>query len=267
MAFNAKVIKVLIASPSDVGEERKMLTEVVNLWNVVNSEHYRCVLLPIKWETNASPEMGGRPQEILNKQFVTDCDILVGVFWTRMGTHTGIAESGTAEEIEQLRSQGKPVMLYFSSAKIDPDALDFEQYDKLKQYKTKLKNEGYLETYSDISDLKEKINRHLTSRVRDVFTSGISNEKTLSIDIVNNKWMTLRDSPVLNVEGKVVLKELYEFIINNKFSDVDDGDFFKLADSLKSMIDSNIESANKDSMGKFWILGKCLIDDVKELIL
>jgi hypothetical protein len=39
---------------------------------------------------------------------------LIGVFWTRVGTPTGIAESGTLEEIERVAAEGKLVMLYFS---------------------------------------------------------------------------------------------------------------------------------------------------------
>jgi hypothetical protein len=32
--------------------------------------------------------MGERPQQILNKQILATCDVLVGVFWTRLGTKT-----------------------------------------------------------------------------------------------------------------------------------------------------------------------------------
>jgi hypothetical protein len=32
------------------------------------------------WETHATPETGVRPQEAINRQIVTDCDTLVGMF-------------------------------------------------------------------------------------------------------------------------------------------------------------------------------------------
>jgi hypothetical protein len=60
--------------------------------------------------------MGERPQAIINRQLVDDADLLFAVFSTRLGSPTGVAESGTAEEIERLRGMQKPVLVYFSQA-------------------------------------------------------------------------------------------------------------------------------------------------------
>jgi len=48
-------------------------------------------------------------------QMVSKCDILVGMFRTRLGTSMCAAESGTVEEISQFVAAGKPALLYFSS--------------------------------------------------------------------------------------------------------------------------------------------------------
>ena len=62
---------------------------------LTQSEEY---LEPVKWG-NACPTRGWRTAAaILNKQLVENCDILIGTFWTRLGTNTGMAESGTVEE-------------------------------------------------------------------------------------------------------------------------------------------------------------------------
>ena len=53
----------------------------------------------------------------LNDQLVDRCDILVGMFWTKLGTSTGVAASGTVEEIDRFVAAGKPAMLYFSRRK------------------------------------------------------------------------------------------------------------------------------------------------------
>lgn len=132
MAFDAKIFKVLIASPGDVGDERNVIPEIINEWNAINASISKVVLMPIKWETHSSPLLGDRPQAIINKQLVKDCDILVGVFWTRIGTNTGVSISGTAEEIEQFVEMKKPVMLYFSQALVDPDKIDIGQFTILK---------------------------------------------------------------------------------------------------------------------------------------
>jgi hypothetical protein len=36
--------------------------------------------MSLGWEVNAVPELGGRPQGIINKQLLEDADILIGIF-------------------------------------------------------------------------------------------------------------------------------------------------------------------------------------------
>ena len=45
--------------------------------------------------------MGERAQAIINRQIVKDSDLVVAIFWTRIGTPTGVAQSGMIEEIEE----------------------------------------------------------------------------------------------------------------------------------------------------------------------
>jgi hypothetical protein len=47
------------------------------------------ILLPKRWEEVASAYSTGDPQQLLNEEFGEKCDILIGVFWTRLGTPTG----------------------------------------------------------------------------------------------------------------------------------------------------------------------------------
>src|SRR4051812_32187314 len=95
MPFQCHVLRVLVASPSDLSEERVVATDVVNEWNVQHAHAEGIVLLPVKWETHAHPQSGIRPQEAINTQLVKSADILIGMFWTKFGTPTGVAESGT----------------------------------------------------------------------------------------------------------------------------------------------------------------------------
>jgi hypothetical protein len=50
---------------------------------------------------------------VINRQVLADCDLLVAIFWTRIGSPTGSALSGTVEEIEKHLKAEKPAMLYF----------------------------------------------------------------------------------------------------------------------------------------------------------
>src|ERR1700676_735052 len=123
MSFESQTYRVLIASPSDMAKERKAATEAVNDWNAQHAVAESIVLLPVRWETHAMPKSDVRPQEAINCQLVRRCDILVGLFWTRFGSSTGVAESGTVEEIDQFVASGKPALLYFSNRPIDPNKI------------------------------------------------------------------------------------------------------------------------------------------------
>jgi hypothetical protein len=66
LAYQATVYKVMIASPSDVVQERRVIREVIHEWNSIHAEDRGIVLMPIGWETHSSPSMGERAQEIIN---------------------------------------------------------------------------------------------------------------------------------------------------------------------------------------------------------
>lgn len=171
MAFPASVYRILVASPGDVGEEREIIPEIINEWNAVSAFATKIILMPVKWETHSSPLLGGRPQAILNEQIVKDADLLVGVFWTRMGTATGMAVSGTAEEIQQFVDSDKPVMLYFSHSPIDPDKIDIEQFTTLKKFKEKMRLQGLTESYIGTSDFRQKFTRQLGINLNNLIDS------------------------------------------------------------------------------------------------
>ena len=95
MAFKSETYRVLIASPSDLSEERDAATQAVHDCNALHAVAEGITLLPVKWETHATPQTGIRPQEAINQQLVKDSDLLIGMFWHKFGSNTGAAESGT----------------------------------------------------------------------------------------------------------------------------------------------------------------------------
>lgn len=158
--YNAKVLPVMIASPSDVNDERQILREVVYSWNFTDSIKSELVVLPLGWETHASPEMGATPQDLINVRLLERCDILVGVFGSRIGTATTSEVSGTVEEIKRHSSAGKPALVYFSSGPIDRAKFDTEQYGKLQEFKSWCQSSGMFWEFSSLADLREKFERH-----------------------------------------------------------------------------------------------------------
>lgn len=166
MAFPARVFRILIASPADVAEERDIAVRIIQEWNDLNSAERELVLLPVRWETHSAPEYGRRPQEVINRQVVDQCDFLVGIFWTRVGSPTGVADSGTLEEIERVATQGKPVMLYFSQAKQDPEKIELEQLQKLREFKKKTFPKALVESYSTQIEFRDKLAKQIEIRLR-----------------------------------------------------------------------------------------------------
>lgn len=172
MPYSAKVVRVLIASPNDLMEERKVAIETTYGWNVQHSEAEAIVLLPVAWETHATPRSNVRPQQAINQQLADKCDILIGMFWTRLGTFTGVAESGTVEEIDRFVSAGKPAILYYSSRPIDPNAIDAKQHRRLKAFKDSTNQKALTGSFDSLESLRQVVSAALLSEVRSLKLKG-----------------------------------------------------------------------------------------------
>jgi hypothetical protein len=161
MPYDALVYQVMIASPSDIVDERKIFREIIHEWNDLHSLERRIVLMPAGWETHSAPVFGERPQETINKQVLENSDLLVAVFWTRLGTPTGKAESGTIEEIDRHVQAGKPAMVYFSHVPLPPGSMNNDQWAKLQQFKESCKTRALFTDYRNIEEFKENFRRQL----------------------------------------------------------------------------------------------------------
>ncbi|MCZ4304549.1 hypothetical protein O4G98_07365 [Zoogloeaceae bacterium G21618-S1] len=224
MPFNAKVYKILIASPGDVSREREAIAEVVARWNNMNSESQGVMLMPVGWETHSAPLLGDRAQGIINEQLVSGCDMLVGVFWTRLGSPTGASESGTVEEIEWFIKNGRPVMLYFSGQQVDIGSLDLEQLQALRAFQKKMQKIGLTGAYRDITDFKEQLLSQISINIQRL----VKNEP---IPIPSEKEAKERASSIKKIikEGKVYMED-YEkdgkvksFLVKGDTKEVKDG--------------------------------------------
>ena len=219
MPQHALIYRVLVASPSDCVEERKLVPQILYAWNAAHSLPHGAILEPVLWETHGRPEMGDRPQAIINSQLVDNCDILIGTFWTRLGTSTGKAPSGTAEEIEEFRARGRPVLLYFSSAPVVPESLELDQYGALTEYRRSLGDEGLYFTYDSLNQLRQLIQGHISATMAQLHNSTPSTDDS-SIGSVSAfkrqfdaflrrlevEWSSERDSDPMNTdEGKLIM--------------------------------------------------------------
>jgi hypothetical protein len=160
-------LNILIASPTDVIEERDIVERVLHAWNASHFERMGVMLRPVRWESHAYPASGDRPQAIINKQIVESGDILIGIFGYRLGTPTGEAQSGTIEEIEEFRKAGKYVALYFSTADV-PRSADRAQMEALEAYKRERQKDTLYFEFEDAAALRDHLTRQLPKIVDDV---------------------------------------------------------------------------------------------------
>ena len=161
MPKNVTQYDLLISCPGDITDEINIVEEVVANFNQQFTNSLGISILPRHWSKSSYPQSGGKPQELLNEQFVKDCDAAVAIFWTRFGTPTDEYKSGSEEEIQIMLDSGKQVFLYFCEKPIKP-GYDSEQYKLVEELKEKYKDKGIYWTYDSNESFKELFNAHLT---------------------------------------------------------------------------------------------------------
>lgn len=161
MSFPAQVYRLFIASPSDVEEERQVVRDVLADWNAIHSDSRKIVLLPVGWDTHTIPHMDGRPQEVINRTALKDCDFLVGIFWNRLGSDAGKGLTGSVEEIREHVAASKPAMIFFSTKPSKPaHASDRQIVDAFKD-EIQTKHQGQYGRFKDAADLRNKLTKFI----------------------------------------------------------------------------------------------------------
>ena len=178
MGFDAHVLKVLIASPGDTRRERDAIEKALHGWNSSRAEREQIQLAPWRWETHSVPELGGTAQDIIGRQAVESCDVVIAVFNARLGTATDDAVSGTAHEIIHAHRAGKPVHVYFCTEPFPRDTKP-EEIARLNAFQDQLRAEGLLGEYASIEDLQFK--------VRDAIEHDLNNLDLGTVVIRSNK--------------------------------------------------------------------------------
>lgn len=181
MVYVANVLRVMIASPSDIPEARNAVESAIHNWNAANAQTKQTILHPWRWEQSSVPVLGGHPQSLINSQGVDDSDIVFALFGSRLGSPTPDAVSGTVEEIERALEQGKLVHLYFSTHPL-PHDVDTAQLEGLRAFRKEISQRGLLGEFSNVSQLEHEVWKAIEHDIPRLST----------------------DTPVLSVTGKEV---------------------------------------------------------------
>jgi tetratricopeptide (TPR) repeat protein len=158
--------KMILVGPDDVENHIDILREVIDWANILIPER------PFEgwfWHTDSTPglHLDGAQGLTDAKMDITSADLVVAVFWSRIGTPVLGAPSGTVHELERAwdawRGQGTPdVWLYFSEQDVPQDALrDPRQFTALQDWRAGLPTEQSYFEFSDIDELRTMFMRHL----------------------------------------------------------------------------------------------------------
>lgn len=165
MARQATVIDVFLSSPSDLGDEREFVAEAAQEWNLLRSKATGCYINIITSDSIIAPALSDRPQSVINQQVGSDYDVYLGMMWSRLGSPTGQADSGTVEEFDRALDRyrgGEAVRLcmLFKTAPIPMAILQGEQFSKVEAFKRRFSSEGGLyREFEKEDELRGVLNR------------------------------------------------------------------------------------------------------------
>lgn len=210
MSFAALVVTVLIASPGDVPAARDRVEEVIRTWNADHALVGGIVLMPLRWEVNAIPDLRRDAQSSINEQIVDHADIVIGIFDSRLGTPTAEHPSGTAEELARGLTRGAKVHVYFARGPLPRD-LDTAQLDALRAFEKEGLGGRFVGSYENLEDLAAK--------VRSALEKDVANLRSTGAPVVRQQQPAARKAlPVAEcrVEGKHGDDEQIAIIVRNK---------------------------------------------------
>src|SRR6267143_7101831 len=172
MAEKRRIVRVFLASPGDLQEERKAAKLVVDEFNSIFAGEMGYQIELVGWEDTISAT--GRPQAIINRE-LERCEIFVGLMWKRWGTppdHGGKYSSGFEEEFrrsfERRRNGGRPEMsLLFKEVDAEFVWDPGEDLKKVLTFKKELVEgkEILFEQFRELRDFESKFRRCVSSYV------------------------------------------------------------------------------------------------------
>ncbi len=247
MAKTQTHLQVFVASPGDVGDERRILETVIREHNLMLSRSDVHLDL-IKWETHTYPAIGADAQDVVNQQIGDEYDIFIGIMWGRFGSPTKRAESGTKEEFERalnryISSEGSvQIMFYFKEAGIPPSKIDPRQLSNIQEFKRRIaKDHGVLyKEFETAEDFQTKVRMHLGLVVQDWIKANPDGAVTTPARTATMTSNT--DDPLANLSA-LTEDEYGDSLI--ELSERGDDAWTKVTNSIQKMTDAINEVGEK----------------------
>lgn len=137
MPRSMKQFDVVISAPNNLINDAKIIEDFLK--NLNNTFDPRGIVIRSRhWSHAAVPGLGTEGQEVVRKQLLENCDILVALIGRRLGTPTSEHESGTADEIAYMSQRdgslfnNKHVQIYFKNEQVNMDDIDIDEIQRVK---------------------------------------------------------------------------------------------------------------------------------------
>jgi len=220
MKKEEQTIVITLCGPGDVSREIGIAEKVITEWNMTNWEATGCGLRTRHWRNSTTPDLSGRAQRVIDEQMVDGSDLVVGIFWNRLGTPTGLADSGTVEEIDRALHKEIRTLIYFSDLEDPSRSCDTDQEAALDAFRKKAYALGLAGTFASRKKFESDFRLHLGHVVHEILAKRVEvktkvkrprQAKTTISQKGNNNLQLVGDGnvvkPVMQFRPKIVIEQ------------------------------------------------------------
>jgi acyl-CoA synthetase (AMP-forming)/AMP-acid ligase II len=152
--------RVFVASPGDVKEERSRMPKVVDSLNKTLGQLFPVNVELWRWESDATAA-AGEPQALINAD-LDRADVVVVIFWNRLGTLNSEGTTGTQSEVllslQRWRDAGRPaVMIYFCQRPARLNREELTQRLSLLDFRESIASSVLAVDYEDVHEFEWRV--------------------------------------------------------------------------------------------------------------
>ncbi|MDR0802063.1 DUF4062 domain-containing protein [Fluviicola sp.] len=187
-----KIFKCFISSPGDCNSEREACQKVIENINAGIAKHLCVGLEAFMWEYDVLPDMGKNGQDIIDEHIKkSNYDVFIGIMKNRFGHATKKAGSGTEHEfkdaLERKKNENSPfprIIFFFGKENVDPDNFDFEQFQKVKTFKSSISPQGIYVDFAGTDNFSLLLSQKLELFIKEHAQIENAEKKIKEIDVV-----------------------------------------------------------------------------------
>jgi hypothetical protein len=187
------LLRAVVISPGDVLAERDAVEEVLR---EVNRDTARQAELHIelwRWETDAHAGFHPEgPQGLIDPILdIADCDLVILILWSRLGTRTPDGKTGTEHEFQTAYGSWKAhrrpqIMAYFRDFPTSGESGEDGQVEMVRKFKEDFPLEGLTGKYADLMDFRrvweKDLRNYLNAQIKGMWNRDAASVRAMIAD-------------------------------------------------------------------------------------